>query len=298
MNIILNIADGRIDHEIRKLAEETTAAAAGIQPDWKVSVSGIRIGSETCSRMLDFLSADDFRRQISRIREQGFDAYAVFPDVAQSQWKKAQTLLDACGEEGVRGIAVNDFGMLAEASERSFERVILGRLFDRRMRDPRTGISWKEDRALETLSILTEEYAKLYRREHLYAAEMECFGTCAGVPEEVKLMVHVPYLLLTCGRFCEIGGIGLSEPQRYRINTCRRQCRNVAAVGSAPFLTGKWYQRGNALYTTAQKSTFLKIAAEHENLEMIYTPGLGDARRPASVAGDSRQDVQRSEDKR
>ena len=87
----------------------------------------------------------------------------------------------------------------------------------------------------------------------------------------MKLLIHVPYLLLTSGRFCETGGIGNDTEKKFRPNTCLFQCRKIRASGDAEFLRGKWYQYGNAIYSQIKKSTLMEILKIHKNTEIIYT---------------------------
>lgn len=264
MKVILNKSNGEMLYEPEKPVKTELPYS-----DWEIT--GIRIGSETCSRLMESIHADRFRMQIRKIKDAGLDVFVVFPNVSQANWNHIMTLIDICAEENIDGITANDFGVLSEAVNRSFKKIILGRLFDRRMRDPRVGTIWNEKESLESPAILTDEYIDLYRREHLYAVETECFGLKESIPEDVKLLIHVPYLLLTSGRFCETGGIGNDTEKKFRPNTCLFQCRKIRASGDAEFLRGKWYQYGNAIYSQIKKSTLMEILKIHKNTEIIYT---------------------------
>lgn len=264
MNTLLNIADGQMNHDIDLLLQKKL-------PFDNALICGIRIGSETCSRMLEFIDANDMALLIEKIKVRGYKAYVVFPDICQHQWDYARKLLDICYEKKADRIVVNDYGMLFEANERFRNKVILGRMFDRRMRDPRCGTSWKEGLKKEESNLGSQEYRQLYKREQLCGIEMECFGSMDSIPSSWKVYVHIPYLLLTHGRICEFGGIQKSQESRYRLDSCHHQCQIVKSTGTAAFMKGVWYQRQNALYTTIKRETLSHLLEQYHFLTPIFT---------------------------
>ncbi len=260
--LILNVSDGRMDRPAERLLI--------VRLPWpNTVVSGVRIGSETCSRLLDFIQPEQAAWQVRQIKAAGLQAWFAFPNISESQWPKAVSLLECCTQAGADGIVVNDFGMLDEA-RKAGQTVILGRLFDKRMRDARTGTAWEQERVLEEPGLFTLEWRRLCEREKVYAAEMECFGSLAGAPKSLRLWIHAPYILLSCGRLCEFGGIGAKQENRYRIGQCRRQCARVRSTASAGFLQGRIDHWQNGLYMMGKKAFLEEALSVNPELTVLY----------------------------
>lgn len=125
-------------------------------------------------------------------------------------------------------ICINDPGMLAwirDMQSKGFvddkNKIILGRMFFKDMRDPRYPVTVRQD--VYTISPTSEN---LIREFDCYGIEVE--GTCHKVNKNYvasKVFAHIDYCCISCARLCFFASIGKSPYDKFRLmDDCNCQC--------------------------------------------------------------------------
>ena len=153
-----------------------------------VEIAGIRIGAETCGFLFSRMTVTQWKA-VSGMAEEilkrdGLPVTLTVPVVEQSAWKAAKKLLeDALRQSWIHSIAVNDFGALKVAAGQTEEalcsgkKMILGRYFDKRFRDPRVS---DERMTADESAVCSDAWDLLIRRYGICGVELECMKQNPG----------------------------------------------------------------------------------------------------------------------
>ncbi len=129
-----------------------------VEKNSKHNLCGIRIGAETCSRQLHFIKNEQITKIIDQYITKDIPVYFVFPNIAECDFERAAEIAEICHVNNISGFVVNDFGMMLHIKEKYKEQVILGRTFDKRLRDIRLFPEYGFEKISESI-IFSEEYS-------------------------------------------------------------------------------------------------------------------------------------------
>lgn len=276
--VLLNLCD-EISFDARPL-EEASAMIQALREHapFPSQVRGIRIGAETCGFLFADMKLSRFREIADKAGELTGESRPeirlVIPVIEQSVWKEAADLIrETLKEPWLDSVAVNDFGALRFVREAVGEggkrkiRIILGRFFDKRFRDPRTEAGTDES------ALLTGLWQKILERYGVEGLESECLdsGYVRLPGADMANYVHLPCSLQSSGQICEFSGIGMPEKDHFRIGRCRKQCLGLRAFAHHKELRRPLIKTGNALYIKNNLSRERIGELLSDGITVIYT---------------------------
>lgn len=246
-----------------------------------MEIKGVRIGAETCGFLFAGMQLSRFREITEAVRKEPWGEEAeirlVIPVIEQSAWGKGKELIRAVMREPwIDSVTVNDLGALKAVSDLKTEygaektKIILGRYFDKRARDPRN-----EDSAesAEGSALCTPGWRRIMDQFGIAGTESECLDQrIAVVPDlKIKSYVHLPYALLSTGQLCEYSGINMPEKGHFRIGRCSRQCCGLKGYAFHKDLRKPLIKAKNALYIRNRVSEELIEQIRSSGSTIIYT---------------------------
>lgn len=273
--VLLNLCD-EISFGARPLEETyTMIRALGEHAPFPAQVRGIRLGAETCGFLFADMKLSRFREIADKAGELTGESRPeirlVIPVIEQSVWKEAADLIrETLKEPWLDSVAVNDFGALRlvrEAAGKRKIRIILGRFFDKRFRDPRTEAGTDES------ALLTGQWQKILEQYGVEGLESECLdsGYVRLPGADTASYVHLPCSLQSSGQICEFSGIGMPEKDHFRIGRCRKQCLGLRAFAHHKELRKPLIKAGNALYIRNSLSRERIRELLSDGITVIYT---------------------------
>lgn len=236
----------------------------------------VRIGAETCATALRYTSIDVLCRLADSFHCEGKNVSFVTPVIAEYDWPTVRRMMTGLIRNGaIDNIVANDFGIIALAHDMGIP-VTMGRLFDKRLRDPRVNSQLYLSGEPEECGVFSSAYTELLLHENITSIELEMLelGLKEDVPEFIKQVgFHVPFTLITSGMICEYSGLTKSNEQKFYIGQCIGQCRNILSTTHSMPLRTSLIKRCNAVYMTCQ-TTPQQIARLSQNpkVHLIYTP--------------------------
>jgi hypothetical protein len=247
-------------------------------------VSRVYIGSEFCSRFLDFSAS--WRGAVEKITEMGYGITFVLPNVVEGYLPKIKeiiALLADCRPDKLE-IAVNDIGMLNYVA-REYPHIDLaaGLLFYKTSRDPRIDLlsldDFKNNREILQESPLsspaTAELFKLLKVKRLEFDLLEHGFDMEPLMERYDLSVHFPCIYVTSGNVCPLGALNLEPREKFKLESgCSRECNRYYAHIDNPAFRGEVFQFGGAIlysppYDIDGVTGFL--AAAGSRLRVVYS---------------------------
>lgn len=243
--------------------------------NYKLSIKEVRLGSETCCNLFRFIPKDKLIHQMCLLKEAGIEVSLVFPVVDESNYSLCCDLfLCSIENEAINNVVVNDYGMLLLCKEYQI-KVILGRTFDKRLRDPRVQSDLFLNGNPEELGLFSDAYLKMYIREGISSLELECLELGIGniIPELITtIYLHYPYRYITSGRICEFAGIGKENSKKFKINQCSMQCMKYIAKTQTSPIRNVIYKHCNAILEKIQLNNNLSKDFLNPKVRVIYTP--------------------------
>lgn len=190
-------------------------------------VSSVRTGSYFCPDFFLYIM-EKYQDTIAKASEQaGMGVIPVVPVTGQRQLGRVKDTLFGLAA-GIEAVVVNDYGMLLWAAEHLECPVIMGRLFFRQPRDPRSEELAEEIAGIPLPASSLERYRDRYR---VRCIEMEGFGEAidlSSLPEGIRFGMHWPWILMSCGRICEDASLFLPVEKKFRPDIpCAVECVNV-----------------------------------------------------------------------
>lgn len=276
-SVCLNLTDEYTitDYNFDSLLESIKNQIRNLAGNYKFKITAVRLGAETCANLYSFISVKGLLEKARYFSDKGFAVSLVFPVIDESNSEKCEKLLYECAESGYfDSVTVNDFGMLYLAKKTGL-KTVFGRMFDKRVRDPRISESEFLEGRAEEAGIFSESYMKLLTKEGITSLEAECFetGFGCGIPSVInQVYLHFPYRYITSGRICEFSGIGEENINKYRISECSMQCMKYVAKTSASPLRGVLYKHCNSLTERLSVSKNMLDLFSMEKASIIYTP--------------------------
>lgn len=193
-------------------------------------------GCEFCERRIPSLT--DLQRAIAMAAEHGLDFTLVTPYVDEDGLRQVEALLallaECCPEAEV---LVNDFGVLHALRSGGYRfPVVLGRLMNRMIRDPRVadyyaapGAPGEALTALRQSGVAAPAYQQVLQRKAVARVELDNLiqGFDISFSDETMAgSLHLPYGVVTTTRHCMIGS--LNQPKELKFVpgvACRQQCQ-------------------------------------------------------------------------
>lgn len=242
--------------------------------EWEIT--GIRIGAETCGRLFSALDPQKLEQLCRQAFTKKLAVSFVVPVLEQSCWETGIQTAEAMMEtKMLHTFVINDFGVLKMLKERRQKggwiprELLLGRLFDKRFRDPRfeANAAFHEENTL-----MSEEWRSLCQKESISGIECECIGENFPFREPgLTYYVHMPYTLISTGQICEFSGIGLTDPDRFKLHDCHHQCLGLIARARHNALKKPIYKHGNSLYMSTAFTEDILHTLSAPNVKLIFT---------------------------
>lgn len=191
-------------------------------------------------------------------------------------------------------VIVNDWGLL-RLLRRGFPtlRLVLGRLMNRMLRDPRIAGAFASAHAPDAaLSVLKQSAvsAPIYRRflGHLGVEMVEFDNVIQGLDMDFRELgiagsIYLPYGYIATGRVCMIGSLRLPSREAFDVTSaCHRECQLYTLrfpYSDAPFgnRDQEFIQRGNTCFYFQDREMILSAARMIERLGMtriVVQPAL------------------------
>lgn len=277
-NVVLNLCDEYSVSSDLNLDEIINNAYMELYSkfgNYKFAIGEVRIGCETCCNLFKFIKKDQLINQIRSIKKANIDVSLVFPVVDESNYNHCSDLLLFLLKNSVLdNVVVNDYGMLSLCKEYQIN-IILGRTFDKRLRDPRVQSELFLNGKPEDLGVFSEAYLRMYHREGIFALELDCLelGIDQAIPEQLKtIYMHYPYRYITSGRICEFAGIEKENSNKYKIGQCSMQCMKYIAKSQTPPLRNVIYKHCNSILEKFPITDNIIKDFLNPKVKVIYTP--------------------------
>jgi hypothetical protein len=242
----------------RQLAMEESLAAR--LPG--VRISRVYFGNESCERRLPSRSA--ITAWLAAAADAKASVTLVLPPLGRSAFEagmaRAEMLDGAAGAE----VVANDWGTVHALRARlPSVQVVLGRLTNKMIRDPRLADRFDSPEApaaardaLCQSGVATPGYRRILERYGIHRREVDpvlqpvAHAEWRGGAE--RLSLHLPYLFVTCGRACIVGGRGRPRQDKFIPGgDCGFECRGEAIeldVPAGDARRTRLLALGNALY--------------------------------------------------
>lgn len=190
-------------------------------------VSSVRTGSYFCPNFFLYIM-EKYKDTIMKAAEAAdMGVIPVVPVTGQKQLRQIRDVIAGFAEDAA-AVVVNDYGMLLWAAENLTCPVIMGRLFFRQPRDPRSEELAEEIAGIPFPASSLEKYRDHYR---VRGIEMEGFGEAvdlSSLPAGIRFGMHRPWILMSCGRICEDASLFLPVEKKFRPDIpCSVECVNV-----------------------------------------------------------------------
>ncbi len=242
MERILNLCDIGFRLKDRMPARELICEMGGIDR--------VYIGSYFCEQYFLKTSLPVLEWCAAYCRSQGIRMACVVPIPSQrylDSCKKHLELLKEQYPDLLDMVCVNDPGMLQWAAGR-FEKTVLGRLFQKRIRDPR----YAETSGNGAFSV-SREMRERIGQYRIWGIEIEgIFGSVGKTDRDFCIYSHVGLCYMSCMRECLYASLYRELPARFRTDTeCGVECsryrmKNKIQGGHEIFRIGKgiYFQTG------------------------------------------------------
>lgn len=220
------------------------------------------VGSETCERRLP--SRRTVAAWIAATRDAGVCFSLVLPPLGGGTLEAG--VARAAALEGIAGaeVVANDWGTVHELRRRlPSVPVVLGRLTNKMLRDPRVADRFDAAEAppaaraaLCQSGAATRGYRRLLERYGISRREVDPVLQPVAPAEwhggGERLTLHLPYLFVTCGRACLVGGRGRDRREKFVPGGgCEYECCTDAIELEVPAGDGRTtplLALGNGLY--------------------------------------------------
>lgn len=199
--------------------------------------SRLYFGQEFCQRLLP--GVETLRAAIEQAQRRSWGFSLVTPYVTDDGLVRLEPLLDAlAGDWPGAEVVCNDWGVLATVGDRYPDlSPVAGRMLDKMKRDPRfSSADYARFFSEQGLNMLRDSnanapaYQELLRSYRVGRIEFDNVLQGNDVDLSGSGMagsVYAPFGLVTTGRVCFIGSLGLSSERRFRVGAqCRRECRD------------------------------------------------------------------------
>jgi hypothetical protein len=225
-----------------------------LTPTGQPEPTHLRLGSSHCANLLP--GADELGRSADDADRRGLILELVVPPVGDADLERVRGLLALLrGRPTPARVVVNDLGALKVASDDSqYFQVVAGRLINRQMKDPRLPLversrlgGWPAAWGLG--SATSAAWVALMRRLGVVGAELDWpahgLDEAAWAAVELPLVLHLPWVLVACGRTC------ISRDPRGPVDrtaageACALDCRS-GALELEPEGECRRIRRGNA----------------------------------------------------
>lgn len=250
---------------------------ARLAGDYKLDIPTVRIGAETCAHLYSKANIGNIVIKAKAIKELGYTVHLVFPSIAERDFEDCAAVLTACASEGcIDAVVINDYGLI-DVAQKNRVKMILGRLFDKRLRDPRVHSSQFLNGAPEDSGIFTPASIAFLKREGVSEIEMDILELGLGepIPEQIRrVYLHFPYRYITCGHICEFSGIGEDNEHKFRMGQCKRQCMKFTSLTRSQPLKAAVYKHCNALFEKVNSESAVKHIVCLDKVSIVYTPSF------------------------
>ncbi len=199
----------------------------------------VYIGFEYCDKMVHFFSMRELIAIFNTIENLDMKVTYVIPPVREENFKKHMDILDELiSRTNLNEISVNDYGMLNYLHTKRTNNldIILGRLFDKGIRETRLNIFESEavkknSAEISKTNLFDEPYLKLFESFNINRIELDTFPD--GVQDvskagKLNVSIHYPKVFISRGSYCEAGSIGQKPENKFKLsNMCGFECSKI-----------------------------------------------------------------------
>jgi hypothetical protein len=257
-----------------------------------ISFTRVYFGNEFCQHLIPGLGK--LRRIQGLCRERELNFSLLTPYVTDKGIKRLKPLFDfLVASAPDTEVIVNDWGVLRMLKRNYPElRLVLGRLMNKMLRDPRVTGLYKQTAPETVIKTLNEPAmgAPVYQQflTGLDIKTLEFDVLLQGmdfshlVNAGVTVSIYVPYGFVATGRVCMIGSMHLPKPKKFDVDIkCSFECQEYTTelryASTVNQVDQKYFQKGTTVFYTHSRdmlgSTF-ENALQGKIHRIIYQPGL------------------------
>jgi len=228
-------------------------------------IKGVIYGSSTCSRFIDAIDVEKLIKKYISAKEKNLLTYFIVPNVREEYFQKFVQVIDQLLERKVIDyLIVNDYGIMELYSKKV--NIILGRLFDKRIRDFRTKNIFLTN---EGIGVFSSENLKYYEEHNIRIVTLEPHITEHFIlPQSLnKIYINYPYILEACGNICEFSGINKKCASKFKNVNCSFECLKYCSTTNYNQI--KVYKYMNALYYQGKLDKKLIDLLKNDDFEII-----------------------------
>lgn len=213
----------------------------------------IYLGFEFCENMMKLCQIEHMKRKIALVNAEGYKTAFVFPPMHQKYVPLCREWVQRLAEQKlVSEWVANDFGMLVLLVEAGIcERLVLGRLFEKAVREVRQSILEIPEvknhfEIFQPAENMKSIYKILANKFPLCGVEIDTFpdGVLNLAECELEYHVHYPDIFLSYSPYCEYANVNHEEKGRFVLHqSCEAECclyeqRILASNGRNIYKTG------------------------------------------------------------
>lgn len=233
--------------------------------DKDMMISAAILGSMQCSRIVRFMDMGLLRERIRYLRSNKMSILFATPNVSGSDYELWARLLDSLIESGdIDALIVNDLGILDEYKGKI--RIILGRQFDKRVRDPRV-----EGGCAENTPLLDHEYLESLGGD-FDGITLECLPDTKIAPSDLNIYTHLPMVQISSGKICEFASIGRTDEERFFGHDCKCKCVSTYGECRHGTLNKPIFKRYNSLFYEAGFDGRTIKMLNDSRVKLVFTP--------------------------
>lgn len=276
--ISLNLCDEYTffnDYNIIELVEKIYDELYAKYGNYKFFIEEVRLGAESCCELFSHIDAEKLLAKFIEIKKSNLRTTLVVPMISQSKFAECQEKISYLFAQNIiDNVVVNDFGMISLCKNYNVN-IILGRCFDKRLRDPRVSSSLFLDGDSEEIGVFSDAYLRLLQRENVSSIEIESLelGIKEEIPSQIsEVYMHFPYRYITSGRICELAGIEMENCDKFKIEKCKLQCMRFTAKSHSKPIKTAIYKHCNAIYEKIEITNKILDDFVKPCITIVYRP--------------------------
>lgn len=232
----------------------------------KTRIDRIYVGSYFCANYFEFFFQRYSEKLQNVLKKIDVSIVLVIPIFSQKSLDSGKKKITHLLRDGyIKSAVVNDLGMLSWLNNKKNVRIILGRLFAKDTRDfrfPELHMHSGQPKILEG------GFSELKQRYHsINAVELENIYSSLEVPNQTKIILHLPYVYQSVGHICCYANMEQDMSAPFLSNRrCKMSCmQNLIQYGSGE---GSLLRVGRAVFFKSS----INNKSLNRNVDIAYWP--------------------------
>jgi len=258
----------------------------------RIPFTRVYFGNEFCQHLIPSLGK--LKRVYGVCQKKGVSLSLLTPYVTDKGIQRLKPLFNFLRASAPEvEVVVNDWGVL-RLLKRSYPglRLVLGRLMNKMLRDPRVTGLYKQTAPEAVIKTLSEPamggplYQQFLRGLDITALEFDVLlqgvDFSSLTDSGLAVSVYVPYGFVATGRVCMIGSMHLPKPKKFDVDIqCSLECQEYTTelryVSPVSKVDQKYLQKGTTVFYTHSSdmlSSTLEDAFQGKIHRVVYQPEL------------------------